>query len=165
MEGASGSHLRLVLYSGQQFCAHQCRTFSEPLRALALGLMPWLRAAKEREAHFGRLYSIWDGWVREMQARGPPAEEDDSMWACMARVRDPATGAAPVVTYGTVPCCPTFMALTACSNKGGVLLTPRMSGGDMRAGKPLEGDKLQAEVASLIVGGLDTTAQTCSFTL
>ena len=33
------------------------------------------------------------------------------------------------------------------------------------AGKPLEGDQLQAEVASLIVGGLDTTAQTCSFTL
>ena len=32
-------------------------------------------------------------------------------------------------------------------------------------GKPLEGDQLQAEVASLIVGGLDTTAQTCSFTL
>ena len=33
------------------------------------------------------------------------------------------------------------------------------------AGMPLEGDKLQAEMASLIVGGLDTTAQTCSFTL
>jgi cytochrome P450 len=33
------------------------------------------------------------------------------------------------------------------------------------AGMPMEGDKLQAEVASLIVGGLDTTAQTCSFTL
>ena len=33
------------------------------------------------------------------------------------------------------------------------------------AGMPLEGDQLQAEVASLIVGGLDTTAQTCSFTL
>ena len=32
-------------------------------------------------------------------------------------------------------------------------------------GKPMEGDQLQAEVASLIVGGLDTTAQTCSFTL
>ncbi len=29
----------------------------------------------------------------------------------------------------------------------------------------MEGDKLQAELASLIVGGLDTTAQTCSFTL
>lgn len=38
-------------------------------------------------------------------------------------------------------------------------------GGCGIAGKPLEGDQLQAEVCSLIVGGLDTTAQTCSFTL
>ena len=34
-----------------------------------------------------------------------------------------------------------------------------------RAGRPLEGDQLQAEVSSLIVGGLDTTAQTCAFTM
>ena len=49
----------------------------------------------------------------------------------------------------------------------GMLLFERcpIRGCDMRAGKPLEGDKLQAEVASLIVGGLDTTAQTCSFTM
>ncbi|KAK9915097.1 hypothetical protein WJX75_004696 [Coccomyxa subellipsoidea] len=99
------------------------RTFSEPVRAVVLKLLPFLPAAKEREAHFVRLYGIWDGWVKEMQARGPPAETDDSMWACITRVRDPSTG------------------------------------------MPMEGDKLQAEVASLIVGGLDTTAQTCSFTL
>jgi hypothetical protein len=68
------------------------RTFSEPLRALTLRLLPFLPAAKEREAHFTRLYGIWDGWVQQMRARGPPAADDDSMWACIARVRDPTTG-------------------------------------------------------------------------
>ena len=34
-----------------------------------------------------------------------------------------------------------------------------------RAGKPLSGDLLQAEVAGIILGGLDTSAQTCAFTL
>ena len=33
------------------------------------------------------------------------------------------------------------------------------------AGKPLSGELLQAEVAGIILGGLDTTAQTCAFTL
>ena len=33
------------------------------------------------------------------------------------------------------------------------------------AGKPLSGDLLQAEVAGIILGGLDTSAQTCAFTL
>lgn len=70
----------------------RCRTFSEPVRAVVLKLLPFLPAAKEREAHFVRLYGIWDGWVKEMQARGPPAETDDSMWACITRVRDPSTG-------------------------------------------------------------------------
>ncbi|BDA43361.1 Cytochrome P450 4e2 [Coccomyxa sp. Obi] len=98
-------------------------TFSKPVRAVLLKLLPFLPAAKEREVHFARLYGIWDGWVQQMLARGPPPETDDSLWACITRVRNPSTG------------------------------------------RPMEGDKLQAEVASLIVGGLDTTAQTCSFTL
>lgn len=33
------------------------------------------------------------------------------------------------------------------------------------AGQPLSGDLLQAEVAGIILGGLDTSAQTCAFTL
>ena len=69
------------------------RTFSEPLRALALNMMPWLPAAAVRESHFCRLYAIWDGWIQHMLARGRCSEDDDSMWACMQRVRDPATGA------------------------------------------------------------------------
>ncbi|CAK0786682.1 hypothetical protein CVIRNUC_009896 [Coccomyxa viridis] len=36
---------------------------------------------------------------------------------------------------------------------------------DVKTGKPLSGDLLQAEVAGIILGGLDTTAQTCAFTL
>ncbi|CAL5222082.1 g4389 [Coccomyxa viridis] len=36
---------------------------------------------------------------------------------------------------------------------------------DQSTGKPLSGDLLQAEVAGIILGGLDTTAQTCAFTL
>ena len=42
---------------------------------------------------------------------------------------------------------------------------PDQLGFSWRAGRPLEGDQLQAEVSSLIVGGLDTTAQTCAFTM
>ena len=68
------------------------RTFSEPMRALTLRLLPFLKAAKERDAHFERLYGLWDGWVKQMQARGFPAPDDDSMWACIMRVRDPTTG-------------------------------------------------------------------------
>lgn len=71
-----------------------CRTFSEPLRAIALKLMPWLPAAAERDAHAARLYAIWDGWIQQMQTNGPGSPDDDSMWACIKRVRDPATGAA-----------------------------------------------------------------------
>lgn len=69
-----------------------CRTFSEPVRAVVLKLLPFLPAAKEREAHFARLYGIWDGWIQHMLARGPPSEADDSMWACITRVRNPSTG-------------------------------------------------------------------------
>jgi hypothetical protein len=79
------------------------RSFSEPLRALALQLLPALPAARAREAHFARLYAIWDGWVQEMRARGPPADDDDSMWACIARVRDPTTGAGLRLCW-TTPC-------------------------------------------------------------
>jgi hypothetical protein len=75
-------------------CAAARRTFSEPLRALVLRMLPFLPAAREREEHFSRLYGIWDAWVKQMQARGPPAADDDSMWACISRVRNPATGAA-----------------------------------------------------------------------
>ncbi len=35
----------------------------------------------------------------------------------------------------------------------------------LHAGRPLGGDLLQAEVAGIILGGLDTSAQTCAFTL
>ena len=76
------------------------RTFSNPLRAMALKLMPWLPAAAEQEGHFCRLYAIWDRWVQQMRARGPCSEDDDSMWACISRVRDPATGAVATVIVG-----------------------------------------------------------------
>ena len=76
------------------------RTFSNPLRALALKRMPWLPAASEREGHFCRLYAIWAGWIRQMRARGPCSEDDDSMWACITRVRDPATGAVTGISVG-----------------------------------------------------------------
>lgn len=62
------------------------------MRAVLLKLLPFLPAAKEREAHSARLYGIWDGWIQQMLARGPPSESDDSMWACISRVRDPSTG-------------------------------------------------------------------------
>ena len=72
------------------------RTFSEPGRALILQLLPSLPAAKKRKAHFTRLYSIWDNWIKQMQARGAPAPDDDSIWACITRIRDPATGNLPL---------------------------------------------------------------------
>ncbi len=92
-----------------------CRTFSEPVRAVLLKLLPFLPAAKQREAHFARLYGIWEGWVEEMQARGSVAEADDSMWACLARVRDPSTG----VCLGLFVWCLTLACMmTACAHAG-----------------------------------------------
>ena len=67
---------------------------------MALKLMPWLPAAAEREGHLCRLYAIWDRWIQQMRARGPCSEDDDSMWACISRVRDPASGAVATVSVG-----------------------------------------------------------------
>lgn len=158
-----------------------CRTFSEPVRAVLLKLLPFLPAAKEREAHFARLYGIWDGWIQQMLARGPPPESDDSMWACITRVRDPSTGlfahssAAPEHQHAVMLQPMAIKRAHAQVQKAesrayGCAVVLAGWGWSSRGlgaavGRPMEGDRLQAEVASLIVGGLDTTAQTCSFTL
>ena len=79
---------------------------------MLLRLMPWLPAATEREAHFARLYSIWDSWIQHMKTYGASSEDDDSMWACISRVRDPATGAGPAshgMTSLHASCCPSTM--------------------------------------------------------
>ncbi|EIE23073.1 cytochrome P450 [Coccomyxa subellipsoidea C-169] len=97
------------------------RGFTNPFRKLYRKLAPNSPLAKEFSVRLANLHSIWHQIMTD--ARGDVADDDVSLWGCLAKVRDHKTG------------------------------------------KALSGDLLQAEVAGIILGGLDTSAQTCAFTL
>lgn len=125
------------------------------------------------------------------QARGKVSADDTSLWGCLSRVEDQRTGkgllcSARVVemphghrTVADVIC--SLDELGSFSNGWANAIEhhtysqlclngiPAPMAASLlahwAAGKQLSGDLLQAEVAGIILGGLDTTAQTCAFTL
>ncbi|KAK9826204.1 hypothetical protein WJX81_007511 [Elliptochloris bilobata] len=81
-----------VLEAWNYACMQSSRRITDPMFALYERWLPFLPAVRENRKLHETLYQMYEGMLDQMEARGPVAENDNSMWGCLKRIQDPKTG-------------------------------------------------------------------------
>jgi hypothetical protein len=102
-----------------------------------------------------------------LACRGVPPEDETVLWACLARLRDPATGARKHAKHPHTPCKPRTSLQPPPSTKEQLpwrILTP-LQAAHVPAGRPLTKEQLLPEIGAFIMAGFDTSSHTIAWCL